>query len=87
MNSLVVIILTVLLQDIFKLIDRDLRRNHINKSISRITMLFKRASAEEILPDSIYHALLIVSGQKKGRGIRQSDSVDASRQVAGLPQD
>jgi hypothetical protein len=59
-----------------RMIDRDLCRNHINKSISRIKMLFKWATAEEILPGSVYHALMTVAGLKKGRSdARESDPV------------
>ncbi|MBN1125967.1 MAG: tyrosine-type recombinase/integrase, partial [Sedimentisphaerales bacterium] len=58
-----------------RLIDRDLFRNHINKCISRIKMLFKWATAEEILPGSVYHALVTIPGLKQGRGVRESEPV------------
>ena len=63
------------------MIDRDLCRSHINKSISRIKMVFKWATAEEILPGSIYHALLAVAGLKKGRGeVREAEKVEPAPQ-------
>jgi integrase len=59
-----------------RMIDRGLCRKHINNCISRIKMVFKWATAEEILPGSVYHALLTVSGLKKGRGeARESEPV------------
>ena len=59
-----------------QMIDRGWCRNYVNKCISRIKALFKWATAEEILPGSIYHALSTVSGLKKGRSnARESEPV------------
>ncbi|MCI0499013.1 MAG: tyrosine-type recombinase/integrase [Planctomycetales bacterium] len=65
-----------------RMIDRGLCRNHINKCICRIKMLFKWATAEEILPGSVYHALLTVPGLKKGR-----DGACESEPVKPVPQE
>ena len=64
-----------------QMINRDLSRNHINKSISRIRMVFKWATAEEILPGAIYNALLAVPGLKEGRSdARETEDVKPAPQ-------
>ena len=37
-------------------------RNNVNRSLSRIKMLFKWAVSQELLPGPVYHALLAVPG-------------------------
>ena len=64
-----------------RMVDKGLCRNHINKCISRIKTLFKWATAEELLPGAVYHALITVPGLKKGRnGVRESDPVKPAPQ-------
>ena len=59
-----------------RMVDKGLCRNNINKCISRIKTLFKWATAEEILPGAVYHALITVPGLKKGRnGVREAEPV------------
>jgi integrase len=51
-------------------------RNNINKSISRLKTVFKWAVAEEIIPGSVYQALMAVPGLKRGRSdARESEPV------------
>lgn len=50
-----------------QMIDNGLSRKYINDSISRIKLVFKWATAEEILPGVVYHSLITVAGLKKGR--------------------
>ena len=42
-------------------------RNNVNRSLSRIKMLFKWAVSQELLQSSVYNALSTVSGLRKGR--------------------
>jgi integrase len=42
-------------------------RNNVNRSLSRIKMLFKWAVSQELLQSSVYHALSTVPGLRKGR--------------------
>jgi integrase len=42
-------------------------RNNVNRSISRIKMLFKWAVSQELLPGSIHQALATVPGLRRGR--------------------
>ena len=64
-----------------RMVDKGLCRNNINKCISRIKTLFKWATAEEILPGSVYHALITVPGLKKGRnGVREAEPVKPAPQ-------
>ena len=59
-----------------RMIDKGWCRNYVNKCISRIKALFKWATAEEILPGSIYHTLATVPGLKKGRSdARESEPI------------
>ena len=51
-------------------------RNNINRSIGRIKTAFKWAVAEEIIPGSVYQALMAVPGLKSGRSeARESEPV------------
>jgi integrase len=51
-------------------------RSNINKSISRVKHVFKWAVAEEMIPGSVFQALMAVSGLKIGRSeARESDPV------------
>jgi integrase len=59
-----------------KMIDLGWCRNNINKSIGRIKTMFKWATAEELIPGSVYQALVAVGGLKKGRcEARESEPV------------
>ncbi len=49
------------------LIDAGHSRRYINKLIPIILRMFKWATAEELLPSAVYHALHTVEGLKKGR--------------------
>lgn len=42
-------------------------RNNINRSLSRVKMLFKWGVSQELVPSSVYHALSTVPGLRKGR--------------------
>ena len=42
-------------------------RNNVNRSISRIKMLFKWAVSQELLPAAVYQALATVPGLRRGR--------------------
>jgi hypothetical protein len=42
-------------------------RNNVNRSLSRVKMLFKWAVSQELLPGSVYQALITVQGLRKGR--------------------
>jgi integrase len=42
-------------------------RNNVNRSLSRIKMLFKWAVSQELLAGSVYHAIITVPGLRKGR--------------------
>jgi integrase len=56
-------------------------RNNVNRSISRLKSVFKWAVAEEIIPGSVYQALMAVAGLKRGRGdARESDPVKPAPQ-------
>jgi integrase len=59
-----------------KMVDIGWCRNNINKSISRLKTVFKWAVAEEIIPGSVYQALMAVPGLKRGRSdARESEPV------------
>ena len=42
-------------------------RNNINRSLSRVKMLFKWGVSQELVPSSVYHAISTVPGLRKGR--------------------
>jgi len=42
-------------------------RNNVNRSLSRVKMVFKWAVSQELVPSSVYHALITVAGLRKGR--------------------
>lgn len=50
------------------MIDKGWRRKSINKQVDRIRRVFKWASAQEIIPASVHHALTTVEGLRFGRG-------------------
>lgn len=43
-------------------------RNHINHQISRLKSIFRWGTEEELVPGSVYHALLSLKGLRRGRG-------------------
>ena len=49
------------------MIDRGWSRRHINHQVRRLTMMFKFAGAQELLPASVYEQLRLVEGLKRGR--------------------
>ncbi len=50
-----------------KMVDLGWCRNNVNRSLSRVKMLFKWAVSQELLPGSVYQALITVPGLRKGR--------------------
>ena len=51
-------------------------RNNVNRSISRVKMLFKWGVSHELLPAAIYHALSTVAGLRRGRSeVRETEPV------------
>lgn len=59
-----------------RMIDTGWCRNHVNKSISRVKLVFRWATEEELIPGSVFHALQAVAGLKRGRcGARESEPV------------
>jgi integrase len=51
-------------------------RSQLNKQVARLKMLFKWAVAKELLPASVHHALVTVSGLRAGRSeARESEPV------------
>jgi integrase len=58
------------------MIDTGLCRNEVNKRTGRIVRLFKWAVGEGIVPPSIHHGLIAVSGLRRGRAdVRESEPV------------
>jgi len=59
-----------------KMVEKGWCRNHVNQSINRIKRIFKWATAEELIPASVYHALWAVASLKQGRcDARESEPV------------
>ena len=50
-----------------KMVAKKWCRSHINKQVSRLKTMFRWAVEQEMVPGSIYHALLAVKGLKRGR--------------------
>ncbi len=65
-----------------RMIDEGLVRASVNKHVSRIKSMFKWAAANEMIPASIHHALLTVSGLRSGR----TDAREG-KQVLPVPED
>ena len=58
------------------MIDAGLCRNEVNKRTGRIVRLFKWAVGEAIVPPSLHHGLIAVSGLRRGRAdVRESEPV------------
>ena len=58
------------------MIDAGLCRNEVNKRTGRIVRLFKWAVGEGIVPPSLHHGLIAVSGLRRGRAdVRESEPV------------
>ena len=58
------------------MIDAGLCRNEVNKRTGRIVRLFKWAVGEGIVPPSLHHGLIAVSGLRRGRAdVRESKPV------------
>jgi len=58
------------------MIDAGLCRNEVNKRTGRIVRLFKWAVGEGIVPPSLHHGLVAVSGLRRGRAdVRESEPV------------
>ncbi len=51
-------------------------RNYINRQTSRVKYIFRWAVANELLPASVYHGLIAVTGLREGRSeARETDAV------------
>ena len=51
-------------------------RNRVNKQVGRVKRVFKWASAEELVPVTVYQALRTLAGLRRGRSeVRESDPV------------
>lgn len=58
------------------MIDAGLCRNEVNKRTGRVVRLFKWAVGEGIVPPSLHHGLIAVSGLRRGRAdVRESEPV------------
>ena len=58
------------------MVNAGLARNTINRRIGRIRQIFKWASAEELLPPSVFEGLRTVDGLKRGRtSARETDPI------------
>jgi integrase len=58
------------------MIDAGLCRNEVNKRTGRIVRMFKWAVGEAIVPPSVHHGLVAVSGLRRGRAdVRESEPV------------
>jgi integrase len=58
------------------MVDSGLRRNEVNKRTGRIVRLFKWAVSEAMVPPSVHHGLVAVSGLRRGRAdVRESEPV------------
>ncbi len=58
------------------MIDSGLCRNEVNKRTGRITRIFKWAVGEAMVPPSVHHGLVAVSGLRRGRAdVRESERV------------
>jgi hypothetical protein len=56
------------------MIERGWTRRSINKQVNRIKHIFKWATAQEMIPVSVYHGLVTVSGLRRGHdGVLESD--------------
>jgi hypothetical protein len=59
------------------LIDAEVSRGVINQRVGRMKRLFKRAVAEELVPESVHRALLAVEGLKVGGSeARETDRIE-----------
>jgi integrase len=72
-----------------KMIDASLCRTLINRRIDRVKRVFKWASAEELVPVTVYQSLRTLAGLRRGRSeVRESEPVepvDAATVDATLP--
>jgi integrase len=51
-------------------------RSSVNEQVNRVRRMFKWAAREELVPGSLYHALLAVPGLRKGApGVRETEPV------------
>jgi hypothetical protein len=63
------------------LVEQRLTRREINKRVGKAKRMIKWATAEEMIPSSIFHALQAVEGLRRGRsGAKEREPV---RPVAG----
>jgi integrase len=59
-----------------RMIDADLCRTLVNRRIDRVKRVFKWASAEELVPVTVYQSLRTLAGLRRGRSeVRESDPV------------
>src|SRR4051812_22676902 len=60
------------------MIARNWSRNYINSQINRIKRMFAHAAEEDLVPGTVYHALLAVKGIRRGApGVRETGKVRA----------
>ena len=51
-------------------------RNYINSQVNRVKRMFAHAVGEDLIPGTVYHALLVVKGLRKGTpGVRETKKV------------
>ena len=56
------------------LVEQRLTRREINKRVGKAKRMIKWATAEEMIPSSIFHALQAVEGLRRGRSALRSVS-------------
>ncbi len=58
------------------MVDQGWCRNHVNKQVGRLKTMFRWAVENELIPPSVYHGLVAVSGLRAGRSeVRESEPV------------
>lgn len=58
------------------MVARQWSRNYINSQVNRIKRMFGYATEEDLVPGTVYHALLAVKGLRKGTlGVRETKKV------------
>lgn len=58
------------------MVAKDWSRNYVNSQVNRVKRMFAYAVEEDLIPGTVYHALLAVKGIRKGTpGVRESKKV------------
>lgn len=75
------------------MIAKDSCRNQINKHVDRVKRMFKWATAQQMIPGDVYHALRCVDGLKRGRSkaregrkVKPVSDIDVAATLKHLPQ-